>query len=162
MPTPEVHDGIVIVREFHAPRHLVFEAWRNPRHLMQWFAPRHCTTPYCAVDFRVGGHFHVCMRFSSGRDIWGIGVYEEIVEPERIVYRDYFADAGGNKVAPSHYGMSDAHPEVTVVTVTLEAVGNRTRLTLRQSVPSAVPERDGMLQGWTEMFDRLAVLETRK
>ena len=33
----------------------------------------------------------------------------------------------------------------------------KTTVTLRQTVPDAVEEREGMAQGWTEMLQRLAV-----
>jgi uncharacterized protein YndB with AHSA1/START domain len=147
---------IVITRVFDAPRSLVFQAWTRPEHLLRWWAPKGCTTPFCTVDLRPGGMFLFCMRIPDGRDIWGRGVYREIVEPERIVYTDSFADAQGNPVPPSHYGMSAGHPHETVVTVTFADEQGRTRLTLRQGVPESFEERAGTQQGWNEMLDRLA------
>jgi uncharacterized protein YndB with AHSA1/START domain len=96
------------------------------------------------------------MRLPEGRDIWGIGVYREIVEPERIVYTDAFADAEGNPVPPAHYGMSSGHPPETLVTVTFAEHKGKTKLTLRHSILESVEEREGTEQGWDEMFDRLA------
>ncbi len=147
---------LVITRVFDAPRSLVFEAWTQPEHLMRWWAPKGCTTPHCKVDLRPGGVFHFCVRLPEGRDIWGIGIYREIVRPERIVYTDSFADANGNPVPPAHYGMSPGYPAETLVTVTFAEQGGKTLLTLRHSLPGAFPERDGMQQGWTQMLDRLA------
>ena len=115
--------GIVITRVFDAPRELVFAAWTRPEHLLRWWAPKGCSTPHCKVDLRPGGSFHYCMRTPEGRDIWGLGVYREIVAPERIVYVDSFADAQGNPVPPSDYGMSDGHPAETLVTVTFAEHG---------------------------------------
>ena len=147
---------LVITRVFDAPRELVFKAWTEPERLMRWWAPKGCTTPYLRIDPRVGGVFHYCMRLPEGRDIWGIGVYREIVEPERIVYTDAFADADGNPVSPAHYGMSPSHPPETLVTVTFAEQEGKTMLTLRHSIPKSVEEWEGTQQGWTEMFDRLA------
>ncbi len=147
---------LVITRIFDAPRELVFKAWTDPDHLMRWWAPKGCTTPFCKTDLHVGGVLHYCIRLPEGRDIWGIGVYREIVEPERIVYTDSFADAEGNPVPPAHYGMSSGHPAETLVTVTFDEHDGRTKLTLRHSILAEVEERDGIQQGWTEMFDRLA------
>lgn len=146
---------LVITRVFHAPRELVFKAWTEPERLMRWWAPNGCTTPFCTVDLRVGGNFHYCIRLPEGRDIWGIGVYREIVDPERIVYTDAFADAEGNPVPPAHYGMSSGHPAETLVTVTFAEHDGKTTLTLRHSIPESVEERGGTQQGWTEMLDRL-------
>lgn len=147
---------LVITRFFDAPRSLVFEAWTKPEHLMRWWAPKGFTTPFCKIDLRLGGVLHYCMRSSEGRDIWGIGVYREIVEPERIVYTDAFADAKGNPVPPAHYGMSSGHPPETFVTVTFAEHEGKTMLTLRHSILESVVEREGTQQGWTEMLDRLA------
>ena len=148
--------GIVITRIFDAPREVVFKAWTEPERLQQWWGPRGFTTPFCGVDLRPGGVFHYCMRSPEGRDIWGRGVYQDIVVPERIVYADTFADAEGHPVSPTHYGMSTGHPAKTLVTVTFAVQGHQTKVTVQQAVPEAFPERSGMEQGWTEMLDRLA------
>jgi len=151
-----VERDLVITRVFDAPRRLVFEAWTRPEHMMRWFGPKGFTTPFCTIDFRVGGMFHYCMRSPEGRDYWGIGVYREIVVPERIVYTDAFSDAEGNPVPPSHYGMSSSHPAETLVTITFEEQDGKTKLTLRHGIPETVTERDGTQQGWIELLDRLA------
>ncbi|TAK72176.1 MAG: SRPBCC domain-containing protein, partial [Dehalococcoidia bacterium] len=112
--------AIVVRRAFDAPRDLVFQSWTQPERLMRWWAPAGCTTPACTVDLRPGGAFHFCMRMPDGLEIWGLGIYREIVAPERIVYTDTFAVAQGRPVPPSHYGMSDEHPAETVVEVAFE------------------------------------------
>jgi uncharacterized protein YndB with AHSA1/START domain len=149
-------DSLVITRIFNAPRELVFKAWTNPEHLMRWWAPKGCTTPFCKVDLRPGGRFHYCMRLPEGRDIWGMGIYREIVAPSLLVYTDRFADAQGNPVPPAVYGMSASHPAETLVTVTFEEHEGKTRLTLRHAIPVSVEERKGAEQGWSEMLERLA------
>ncbi|MCX6020662.1 MAG: SRPBCC domain-containing protein [Chloroflexi bacterium] len=156
-PTTETApQEIVVTRVIDAPRHLVFQAWTNPEHLMRWWAPIGMTTPYCTVDLRVGGLFHYCMQPEEGERVWGRGIYLEIVEPERIVFTDSFADAEGNPVPPSHYGMSASHPAETVVTVTFAEQDGKTLLTLRHAMSESVEERNGTRQGWIEMLDRLA------
>ncbi len=154
--TQAVEQEIVITRVFDAPRELVFKAWTEPERLMRWWGPKGFTTPFCTVDLRAGGIFHYCMRSPEGRDFWGKGVYREIVAPERIVYLDSFADETGNTVEPARYGMSPEHPVETLVTVTFTERDGKTEVTLRHGIPESVPERSGALQGWTEMFERLA------
>lgn len=146
---------IVITRILEAPRELVFKAWTDPQHLIHWWAPKGCTTPFCKVDLRPGGKFHFCMRLVDGRDIWGIGIFREIAAPERIVYTDSFADAEGNPVPPTHYGMSAGHPQESLVTVVFAELKGKTRVTLRHSIPEPVEEREATQQGWSEMLDRL-------
>jgi uncharacterized protein YndB with AHSA1/START domain len=147
---------LVITRFFDAPRSLVFDAWTKPEHLLRWWAPKDCTTPSCTVDLRVGGKFHFCMRMPGGKDIWGLGIFREVVKPERIVYTDSFADAQGNPVPPTHYGASAGYPPETLVTVTFADEQGKTKLTLRHSVPVPFVERDGMELGWNQMLDQLA------
>ena len=147
---------IVITRIIDAPRELVFKAWTESEQLMRWWAPKGCTTPFCKVDLRPGGKFHYCMRLPEGRDIWGMGVYREIVAPSLLVYTDSFADAHGNPVPPAHYGISASHPAESLVTVTFEEQEGKTKLTLRHAIPVSVEERKGTEQGWSEMLERLA------
>jgi uncharacterized protein YndB with AHSA1/START domain len=59
-------------------------------------------------------------------------------------------------VPPSPYGMSATHPAETLVTATLTERQGKAKVTLRQSVPDSVEEREGMQQGGTEMLARLA------
>jgi uncharacterized protein YndB with AHSA1/START domain len=77
--------------------------------------------------------------------------------PERIVLTDAFADAEGNVVPPTHYGMSPDWPLETLLTVTFdEDAGKKTKVTLRHAgIPSGA-DRDGAQQGWSESLDRLA------
>ncbi len=147
---------IVATRVFDAPRELVFKLWTEPKHVAQWWGPKGFTTPFCKVDLRPDGVFHYCMRSPEGREVWGKGVYREIVKPERIVYTDTFADAEGNPVEPAHYGMSPGHPRETLVTVTFTELEGKTKVTLQHAIPESFPERSGIQQGWTEMLDRLA------
>lgn len=160
-PAAGAVEEIVVTRSFDAPRERVFEAWSTAEHLVQWFAPMSGSVPHCTVDFRVGGRFHLCMRF-PGQDIWVLGEYREIAAPERIVYMDRFADEHGNPVPPSRYGMSTRHPAETLVRVTFSAQGAGTLLTLRHDFPGAAAERDDCEQGWREMFKRLAVHTARR
>ncbi len=96
------------------------------------------------------------MRSPGGRDFGGEGVYREVIEPERIVFSDAFADEECNLVEPAHYEMSSDWPTGTLVTVTFAEHKGKTELTLQQSVLQSLAERSRAQQGWTEVMDRLA------
>jgi uncharacterized protein YndB with AHSA1/START domain len=152
-PSPD----ILSTRLFEAPRDLVWEAWTDPRHLMQWWGPKSYTAPFGNMDFRVGGTYLICMRSPEGRDYWSTGVYREIVSRERIVYTDSFADEKGSPVTASYYGMAGDWPAELVVTVTFEELEQgRTKLTLRHSgIPAGqMSELTGV--GWNASLDKLA------
>jgi uncharacterized protein YndB with AHSA1/START domain len=145
----------LITRVFDAPRELVFKAWTEPERLKRWWGPKGYTTPYCEIDLRPGGIIFYCMRSPEARDYWGRGVFREIVVPERIVLTNSFADAQGNVVSPTHYGMSPEWPLETLLTVTFEEEAGKTRVTLSyEGVPPGA-DRDGSQQGWSEILECL-------
>lgn len=152
---PEGGD-FVVTRVFDAPRELVFEAWTEPERLMRWWGPKGYSMPYCTIDLRPGGVFFHCMRSPEGHDFWGKGVFREIVVPERIVLTDSFADAEGNVVPATRYGMSPYWPLETLMTVTFDEHERMTTVTVRHAgIPSGT-DRDVAHHGWTETVDRLA------
>jgi len=95
---------LILERVFNAPRELVFQAFSKAEHLKRWWSTKGWSTPVCEVDFRPGGVWFYCMKCSDesqeeyGMESWGKAVYEDIKEPERIVFIDSFADAEGNIV----------------------------------------------------------------
>ena len=84
----------------------MWQAWTDPKRVQRWWGPKGFTTPVCKIDLRVGGVLHYCMRSPAGQDYWNTGSYRDIVEPERIVCTDSFADEKDNVVPATHYGMS--------------------------------------------------------
>lgn len=147
---------LVIIRVFDAPRNLVWKAWTEPEHVMEWWGPKGFTAPIVKTDFRVGGKSLLCMRSPEGEDYWSTGVYREIVEPEKIVTTDSFSDAQGNVVSASHYGMSGEWPLELLVTVTFEEDDGKTKLTLRHEGFPDRENRDLAKAGWSESLDKLA------
>lgn len=148
---------LVLERIFNAPRDLVFTMFKEPEHLKHWWGPRGWELPVCKVDFRPGGVWHYCMKCIDpnlgqfyGMESWGKGVYRDIIEPETIVYTDYFSDAEGN--------INENMP-ATEVTMEFIDLGDQTKLVSRSEYVSAEALKTvmdmGMLQGITETWDRL-------
>jgi uncharacterized protein YndB with AHSA1/START domain len=135
---------LVVKRTFDAPRDLVFRAWTDPQHLVHWFGPRGFTLPSCTLDLRPNGAWRSCMLSPEGREHWVRGIFREIVEPERLVFTWAHENADGT---PGHE---------TLVMVTFDEQGGRTKLTLRQAVFESVEERDSHRGGWTSSLERLA------
>jgi uncharacterized protein YndB with AHSA1/START domain len=152
-------ERMVITRVFDAPRALVWEAWTNPKYVMQWWGPKGFTSPFCKMDFRVGGKFLCCMKTPDGQEFWNGGEYHEIVPHEKIVYSMYFSDAKGNKVEPEHYGIEHEAIEGAHDVVTFEDFGNgQTKLTLigNESMESA--KTSGQVEGWVQTLDKVAAV----
>jgi uncharacterized protein YndB with AHSA1/START domain len=155
--TVENDKTLVLERTFDAPRDLVFTMFKDPAHLARWWGPRGWEVPVCTVDFRPGGVWHYCMKCTDraqgdffGMESWGKAVYKEIVEPERLVYTDYFSDADGTE-----------NPDMPATEVTMEFIdlGGRTKIVSRSTYVSPEALRTvmdmGMLRGITETWDRL-------
>jgi uncharacterized protein YndB with AHSA1/START domain len=125
-------------RTFDAPRPLVWRAWTEPGHFAQWFGPRGYTVPPSSVrmDVRPGGVCEFVMASDEdGQEFTNSGVFVEVVEPERLVFRD------------SETGM--------VVTMVLDDLGDgRTRMVLRV-VGEDPGLRDAAVVGWQSSFDKL-------
>ena len=124
MPATDTQNrDVVITRTFHAPRELVWRAWTDPDEVVTWWGPDGFTTTSGDMDLRPGGEWRFVMHGPDGRDYPNRIVFEEVVEPERLVYRH---DDGGEAVEPISFRTE----------VTFEAQGESTRLTLRQTFPS--------------------------
>ncbi|GAB1528992.1 MULTISPECIES: SRPBCC domain-containing protein [Brevibacillus] len=148
---------LVLERVFDAPRDLVFQMFKESEHLKRWWGPKGWELPVCHVDFRPGGVWHYCMKCVDknqgdfyGMESWGKGVYKEIVEPEKIIYTDYFSDAEGNT--------NDAMPSTEVMMEFID-LGGKTKLVSRSEYVSAEALKTvmdmGMLEGITQTWDRL-------
>lgn len=149
-------DELVIVRTFNAPREALWQAWTEPERLMRWWGPKGFTAPVCKINLYVGGKYLNCMRSPEGRDFWSTGVYREIVAPSLLVYTDSFADADGNVVPATHYGMGPDFPLELQVTVTFEGDADITLMTLRHFGMPPGEMSDLCRTGWNESFDKLA------
>src|SRR3984957_4200706 len=152
-------ERMVITRVFDAPRALVWEAWTNPKYVMQWWGPKGFTAPVCKIDFRVGGKFLWCMKSPDGQVGWNGGEYHEIVPHEKIVYSMYFADARGNKIDPAELGIADESIGHARDVVIFEDFGNgQTKLTLIGNEPMEDAKNSGQLEGWNETLDKVAAV----
>ncbi|HTR88445.1 MAG TPA: SRPBCC domain-containing protein [Reyranella sp.] len=140
---------LVLVRDLKAPRARVFAAWTDPKRAAMWWSPRDCTPLTCEMDVRPGGRWHRTMRIPDGTVIAKYGVYREVVEGERLVFT-YMTD----------YADGSSDPE-TLVSITLESLGDGTRLTLRHSAFQTEESRISHTGGWTSCLDWLADFVTR-
>lgn len=147
-PTTKISpDPVVIVRNFSAPRPLVFQAWSSAEHLKRWFCPETYTVSEAQVDFRPGGVCAICMRSPEGQEHWSRGEYTEISPPDRLAF-------------VSSVEMEGALAFTAHTTVTFEADGPGTRMTVRQDYDihneAALFAIDGAHEGWRTTLDQLA------
>ena len=147
--------SLKITRVFNAPIKQVWQHWVDPNEYMCWWGPKDYTACESQIDLRVGGKYLSCMEGPDGKKYWSTGTYKEIVEPNHFVCTDSFADAQGNIVPASYYGMEVDLPMEMEVEVTLEDLGGKTKMTLEHC---GFPEGDIVeqtKQGWNQSFDKL-------
>jgi len=143
--TPERETAIT--RTFRAPRELVFKVWTDPRHVAQWWGPHEFTNPVCELDVRPGGAIRIHMRGPDGTIYPMTGVYQEIAEPERLVFTSAALDKEGNPLFEVLHTVTFAeHEGKTTLTVKARVV---------KSTAEAAPYLGGMEAGWTQSLDRL-------
>ncbi|MDQ6651767.1 MAG: SRPBCC domain-containing protein, partial [Acidobacteriota bacterium] len=127
---------LVITRAFDAPRELVFKAWTDPKHVSRWWGPHGFTNPVCELDVRPGGAIRIDMRGPDSTVYPMTGVYQEIVESERLVFTSAALDDAGNPLFE------------VLNTVTFTEQGGKTSIELQalvvKSTPKAVPYLEGM------------------
>ncbi len=145
---------LVLTRVFDAPRELVFKAWTDPKRVAQWWGPHGFTNPVCELDARPGGAIRIHMRAPDGTVYPMTGLYQEVAEPERIVFTSAALDAAGNAMFE------------VLTTVTFAEQGGKTKQTMRARVikmtPQAAPYIAGMEQGWTQSLERLTAYVATK
>lgn len=156
---PESHAGtsaamntedreIVITRVFDAPRELVWKAFTDPQHVVEWWGPKGFTTSIHLMEVKPGGVWRHTMHGPDGTDYLNESVFLEVVKPQRIVY----SHGGGKKGDPV---------PTSEATWTLEAQGNKTKLTGRMVFPSAavrehVVKTYGAIEGGKQTLERLS------
>ena len=138
---------LVFTRVLSAPRSRVFKAWTDPKHVAPWWGPHGFTNPVCELDARPGGAIRIHMCGPDGTVYPMTGVYQEIVEPERLVFTSAALDKEGNPLFE------------VLNTVTFAEQGGKTTQTSRaravKATAEAAPYLEGMEAGWTQSLERL-------
>jgi uncharacterized protein YndB with AHSA1/START domain len=138
---------LVITRVFDAPRKLVFKAWTDPAQVASWSGPNGFTNKVHELDARAGGTMRVDMIAPDGTVFPMIGTFQEITEPERLVFVSGALNENGKPLFE------------VLTTVTFTEQRGQTTLTMQARVTSATAgaaqHLKGMEVGWSQTLDRL-------
>lgn len=136
---------IIISRVFDAPPELVWEAWTNPKHIVQWWGPNGFTTTIGSMDLRVGGEWKYMMVGPDGTRYPNHMLYKEVTRPSKLV-----SDHGDGERVWFEFS------------VTLQEVNGGTLVILRQLFPNKVSrdeviEKYGAIEGGKQHLAKLKV-----
>jgi len=135
---------LTIQRLFNAPPAVVFDAFSDPRRMLQWMGPRDYPASFVEIDLRVGGKWRACLdSAATGEKLWHGGIYQEIVPGKKLAFTFAWDDEDGR---PGNE---------TLVHITFEDKDSKTLMTFRQSMFDTVENCEGHGEGWNSAFDRL-------
>ncbi|HEX2864557.1 MAG TPA: SRPBCC family protein [Deinococcales bacterium] len=81
---------ILIMREFDAPRRLVYRAFTTPELIKRWWGGRRGTVTLVELDLRVGGRWRYVLTTPQGFEAGFHGECLELVPEERQVFTEVF------------------------------------------------------------------------
>lgn len=141
---------IDVVREFDAPRDLIFRAHVDPKLIVNWMGPRGYEMVVDSWDVRDGGAWRYVHRDGDGNEYGFHGVFHGPASPDVMVQTFEFEGAPGH---------------VSLGSVSMQEHQGRTRV-LVHSVYQSVEDRDaviesGMGRGMSEGYERLDELVAR-
>ena len=136
-----------IVREFEAPRDLVFKAFTDPELVTKWLGPRGLKMTIEKFESKDGGTYRYIHEDQNGNKFVFRGVNHEVLSPERIIGTFEFEGLPER----GHVALQTARFE--------DLPDGRTRF-ISQSLFQSVEDRDGMLRsgmdrGVKQGFERL-------
>jgi uncharacterized protein YndB with AHSA1/START domain len=125
---------MTITAELGASPDRVWQLWKDPRQLEQWWGPPIWPSTFTSHDLRPGGRAAYHMTGPDGERAHGWWEVLETDPPRSLVFRDGFAHEDGSP-----------NPELPSMTarVTIEDIGDGRS---RMSIESTFPDADAMEQ----------------
>ena len=155
----EKQSGLKIVRQFKAPKTLVFDAFASPEAFGQWWGPSGSQLSVVSFDFKPGGRTHYKME-GNGHIMWGLFQYKNIQRADLLEFVNSFADAEGN-IITSPFPMDfplEVFNQITLVEnegiTTLTIQGHPINATEAQ-IETYNSIKENMEQGFGGTFDQL-------
>lgn len=148
---------IVMTREFHAPRRLVFDALIKPALIQRWMlGPPGWSMPVCEFQAKVGASYRFVWRNDSDGSEMGMGgVVREIVPGEKLVATEKFDQPWYPGEAVVTHSLVEKDGKTTL-TMTIRYPSREARDTALQS-----PMEQGVAAGYDRLEQVLAAIPTR-
>ena len=110
---------VVMIRDFNAPRQLVFDAFTKPDLIKRWlFGPPGWSLASCVMDLRVGGKWRFVWRDNAnGKDMPMGGVFREIDKPSRLVHTEQFEGTPDESIETKEFAEKSGRTTFTQITL---------------------------------------------
>jgi uncharacterized protein YndB with AHSA1/START domain len=138
---------MTFVRQFEAPRELVFSVWTDPKHITHWWGPEGFSTTTSLMELKAGGDWIFVMHGPDGTDYKNHVHFSEVRAPELLRY---------------HHASADESADVSFeVRVDFRETAAGTEVSMSMSFPTAeemqrVIEKYGAEEGARQTLSRLA------
>jgi uncharacterized protein YndB with AHSA1/START domain len=86
--------GLVIKREFEAPKEIVFNAFAQAEAFSQWWGPPGVPITVVKFDFKPNGILLYKAEI-QGQTMWGRFIYKQISKPDLLEFVSSFSDESG-------------------------------------------------------------------
>lgn len=139
---PAGEDYFTIDRVLAGPRALIWKCYTQPQHLARFWGPRDARTS-AAIDLRVGGVWRTDWTYENGTKYGYSSVYLELIEPERIHYRDCPNDWPG--------GLDGLPPAELVSTISLSDAAGGTNVHVHVRAANVALRDETVARGFAGM-----------
>lgn len=134
---------LTLKKTFNAPVKLVWDAWTEPGHIVNWWGPKGMKIEVVEHNFAVGGKWKYVMPMPDGNQFISEGEYKEIELQKKIITTASFI--------PMTEGVE--------IHVLFEDDGEKTNFTFSVVHPTEEyckqQEKMGFYNGWGSAFTRL-------
>jgi uncharacterized protein YndB with AHSA1/START domain len=128
---------LFIIREFEAPRALVFKAFSDRKLLEDWLGCQQMKVKYEKFEPKAGGSYRYISKMDNGMSFGFHGVCHDFSAPERIIQTFEFE------------GLPETGHVVLETTKFEDLPSGRTKVTV-QSVFQSIADRDGIVASGME------------
>lgn len=127
MAKPKKSNELRLVRKFEAPVKLVWEAFTEVKHQVNWWGPRGFTITTKSKELSLGGQWIYTMHGPDGVDYPNIATYHEVDKYKKLVY---------------DHGATENTPPLFRVTVTFSETNGQTTMDMTMALESEAKAKE--------------------
>ncbi|MGX1929004.1 SRPBCC family protein [Flagellimonas sp. 2504JD4-2] len=139
-------NSVYLERVFDSPIQELFQWFRKPDLIAQWFGPKHLKVGEVLLNFRIGGAYSIELQKEHGNFFYITGSYIDILEPNKIIFD------------LKYKGLSTPPPDSVVKMIFEQIEPKVTKLSFVQKFDITPPDFETRTKAWESMFEKLYLL----